>query len=294
MTLGMRRIATRASFIGLVSLLDISLPGSASAWAPNEIYACGQSCRTDCTGHANCRTASGSPPKCIVYDPISCTSAGSAIRLVNGTDLDLQSTITCTETDPSTCAYPAIVMDDSGSKITNSGSSEAIISGRFSVGVDCWGYGSSIVEKITVEDGYVAIANCQTVRNTVVGPTTQFYVFSNWGITTTGISNADSINDNFVSGRLYPIYSSSSYALDVQRNVIFGTGNAAIRLHQSSASGNVKNNVVFSSDGGGSTVISSSAGPNFDGNFCAPDISGCGSCISAGQCEPYTSPFIGN
>jgi hypothetical protein len=173
---------------------------------------------------------------------ISCAAGQGSIQLLSGLDLDLAGyDITCTESSSTKCAYPAISMASSASKVTSSSATdEAVISGPFSVGVYCGGYGTSIVEKITINGGVTGILDCQTVRNNVVGASTDYNQFStNFGILTGGVSNSDSITDNHVSTRVWPIYSTSPYSLDVQRNVIKGTGEGAIVVgaNQSSSSG---------------------------------------------------------
>jgi hypothetical protein len=91
-------------------------------------------------------------------------------------------------------------------------------------------------------------------------------------------------------------YSASPYTIDIQRNVIKGTGAFAISVGdgQASSNGNVKYNIIFGPGSG--TVIWVGGTPNIDtdGNFCDPGISDCSACISAGRCMRYTSPFVGN
>jgi hypothetical protein len=94
--------------------------------------------------------------------------------------------------------YSAIVMGASGSKVTNSSTTdESVVSGPFTVGVECAGYGSSVVEKLTVRGVIRGVNNWLTVRNNIIGPSAYLnFLGINFGISTGGISNAESITDN--------------------------------------------------------------------------------------------------
>src|SRR5262249_2527600 len=149
----------------------------------------------------------------------------------DGTDFDLLGwDITCTEVSPNLCNYDAISMTASSSKVTNSSGFESVMSGHFNTDIDCDGQSSSIVENIAFADGIIAIKDCQTIRNNAIRPSADSFLGANDGIVTSGVSNSDSISDNFVEGRTAPIWSTSSLSLDVLRNVIKGTGVAAIAV----------------------------------------------------------------
>lgn len=294
------RIRSKVLVVAVSWLAVLGLASFAAAYT-NEINGCNQTCETDCTSKGtSCRQASGSPAKCILGTDVSCTNGGGSIELASGNDLDLNGhDITCTETLPSTCAYPAILMGSSATKVTDSVGG-SVISGPFRIGVDCAGKSTSIVEKLTINDGLYATVSCQTVRNNIIGGTAQYNIYgTNFGIYTVGISASDSISENYVEGRVWPIFSESSVALDVQKNVLRGTGLSAFYFGygQANAYGNAKFNIVFNT-WGSTTVVSAPSGAgdhvSYDGNFCDPGISGCATCISSGKCMPYTAPFTGN
>ena len=292
------RVGKQVAKVGIGMAL-VLLGGVTSPSASNVINACNQTCETDCSSKpSNCRQASGSPPKCVLGGDLSCTAAQGAIELASGHDLDLQGyDITCTETAPALCNYSAIYMSATSSRVVNSSSNQSVISGRFGIGVDCGSRASSLVEDITVNDGFIGIYSCQTVRNTVVGPSSDFNQWAfNMGIYTAGISNSDSVTDNYVAGRMWPIYSESPYRLDVERNVTKGAGYAAITVGagQSTSTGNVRFNIMFGASGGSIDGAATTDNSTYDGNFCDPDLADCASCITAGRCMPYTSPFVGN
>jgi hypothetical protein len=285
---------------GLAALATtIALGMSSVAMANDVIDDCGQSCEDDCGVDPDCREAVSG--KCKLTADITCDETESAISLISGNDLDMKGfDITCTAT---TCGYAAVTMTDAGTTVTSDGSGddgEAVISGKFDVGVACGLEANSTVEKITVLDGLTGIQNCKTVKNNVVGPSTQFALGTNLGISTTGIANSV-FSDNYVSGRGFGILNSGSATLDVLRNVIHtDVSVAAIWLGGgagSSANGNAKFNVVFADGYDSSATVITISGTNnvtFDGNFCDEDHPNCASCISGSRCEPFVSPFQGN
>lgn len=297
---------TMTLMCGVVTLTTAPMlsPATTAFAYTNQIDGCNQTCETDCTSKGtSCRQASGSPSKCVLSSNITCTSGDGPIEIASGHDLDLSGhTITCSETDPANCAYAAILLGASGSKVTDTAGG-SVISGRFRWGVNCSSKTSSIVEKLTINDSIYAIADCQTVRNNVIGPTSQYTIYAtNYGIFTSGISNTDSITENYIESRVLPIISTSTYALDVQKNVIKGTGLSAIWLAygQTDSYGTAKFNIIFGDFTSSGTVFSSPSGTHdhvsYDGNFCDPDLagSGCTNCISSGRCMPYAAPFTGN
>ena len=288
------------SMIG-AALLAAAVSMPVHVAASNVIDGCGQSCEDDCV-LSTCREAVNG--KCVLDADISCDSTESAIILASGNNLDLQGyDITCTETAPAECSYNAVEMNSSGSQVKsdNSGDDEAVISGRFTVGVDCDLNTNSLVEDITVLDSVIAIRDCRTVRNNVIGPSSQFVLGVNQGIGTTGVANGDSINDNYVSGRALPIVAITSNKVNILRNVIhtdIAVQAISLGTVASGADGDAKFNVVFA-DGFSATstiftILGTTDSVNYDGNFCDEDHPDCADCIANDQCEPYTSPFAGN
>src|SRR6476661_712860 len=115
----MRNTRTGWFFRGLLALgMVVAIAPRATAFTNNEVYACGQTCNTTCSGGANatCRVASGG--KCVLNGNVSCpgTGAGSGpIQVTSATTLDLQGyDITCTEVSPSSCAYTGIEVISTG------------------------------------------------------------------------------------------------------------------------------------------------------------------------------------
>ena len=111
---------------------------------------------------------------------------------------------------------------------------------------------------------------------------------------------AKAITENFVTGRVLPIFSSSALTLDVQKNVV-DTSSALVAIwlgnSQSVSNGTAKFNIFFGSGIGGTDYEFLAAATDhvtYDGNFCDPAHPDCASCITAGRCMPYTSPFTGN
>ncbi len=269
--------------------------------ADNVITDCGQSCEDDCGTDPNCREAAGG--KCILEADVSCDSTESTILLVSGNNLDLQGwDVTCTTTGTG-CIYNAIQMNDAGSKVTSDGSEddgESEISGLFLAGVACNGKSNSIVENLTLFDGIFAVNSCKTVRNNVIGSSSQFLFGGNIGIFTTGISNADSFTDNYISGRTVPILSQGTTDVDVMRNVIHtDVADEAVWLGQgqTAAGGLIKFNVFFGVGPDSSAVLIKMPATDdgtYDGNLCDEDHPDCADCISDGRCEPFASPFPGN
>lgn len=282
----------------LAAVLALAAP----AMANNVIDGCGQTCEIDCGADPNCREASGG--KCVLTDDVTCDSSESAIELLSGNDLEMAGfDITCTEEAPDSCPYAAILVIDSGSKITSDGSEddgEAVISGRFFFGVDCDLNASSIVENITVFDGISAIRDCRTVRNNVIGPSSQFYLLANFGISTEGIGGSDSFRNNSIEGRVFPISNNGSNSLAIEGNVInTDATNRAITLGNATggADGVAKFNVFFGTGASASAVLFQIYGEDsvvYSRNYCNGDHPDCAACIAAGRCEPYTSPFPGN
>lgn len=282
-----------------VALATISAPSI--VWATNVIDGCGQTCEADCSSDPNCREAVSG--KCILNADVSCDSGDSAIELLSGNDLDLQGyEITCTETSPNSCNYSAISVLATGSKITSDGSGddgESIISGRFTFGVHCNSNTGSIVEHLTIFDGVAAVKNCATVRENVVGPSSQLFLLVNFGIVNEGVGSNDSINKNYIEGRLRAIAGGSD-SLEIRENVIHTDSSAAaIMLGDSTngADGVAKFNIFFADGNNSSALLFNITGTDslvYDGNYCNGDHPDCADCIADGRCEPYTSPFQGN
>ncbi len=288
----------RCGALALAAVFALAAPATAN----NVIDGCGQTCEIDCGADPNCREASGG--KCILADDVTCDATESAIELLSGNDLEMAGfDITCTEVAPDSCPYSAILVIDTGSKITSDGSGddgEAVISGRFFFGVDCDLNASSIVEKITVFDGIGAIRDCRTVRNNVIGPSSQLYLLANFGITTEGIGGSDSFRNNSIEGRVFPITNNGSNSLSVEGNVInTDATNRAISLGNATggADGVAKFNVFFGAGASAGAELFQIHGEDsvvYSGNYCNGDHPDCAACIAAGHCESYTSPFKGN
>lgn len=282
-------------------LLGFILATMSSALASNVIDGCGQTCEVDCSSDPDCREAVSG--KCVLTADISCGSGDSSIELLSGNDLDLQGyDITCSEASPDNCGYSAISVLSSGSKITSDGSGddgESVISGRFTFGVHCNSNTGSIVEHLTIFDGVAAVKNCATVRENVIGPSSQFFLLVNFGIVNEGVGSGDSVNKNHIEGRLRAI-SGGSDSLEIRENVIHTDSSAsAIKLGDSTngADGVAKFNVFFADGANASSLLFDITGTDslvYDGNFCNGDHPDCADCIAAGRCEPYASPFQGN
>jgi hypothetical protein len=282
--------------------IAIAAASAAIAYQNNEIYACGQTCDTTCPGgvpSATCRIASSG--KCVLKANVSCAAASSAIQLTSGTTLDMGGyDITCTESYPSSsCAYNAIeIVSNSGSTVTNSTGNESVISGPFTVGVECDNHVST-VSNITVNDGLVGIGDCKTVKNNVIGPTSQSAFGNNEGISSSGVTG-NSFTNNFVTGRTVPIKYNASLNVTISHNLIDTTGMAYFAFDVGGGGAiTASNNIVFGTGfNGSSTVFNVDTGSGStlsgSGNYCDPSHPGCAACVSSNYCTAYSSPFAGN
>lgn len=296
-----RQGSGRGFGFGLLLVGGVLLAGG-PAIASNVIDDCGQTCEDDCASDPDCREAVAG--KCVLEADVSCDGTEATIQLVSGNDLDLQGyDITCTETSPDVCNYYAITMNDAASIVTSDGSAddgESEITGLFFGGVNCGAEANSKVENLTFFDDIIAIASCKTVENNVIGGSEQTLWGGNIGIFTLGVSNADAFNENYISGRITPILSQGTTDLSLLRNVIHtdAADQAAwLGQGQTSFDGLVKWNVFFGTGADSSAVLlklPATDDATYEGNLCDENHPDCADCISAGRCEPFTSPFVGN
>ena len=231
--------------------------------ADEYVTACGHTRQPSCiSGSTTCHQAVGG--KCKLNSNLSCDATESPLMLDSGLDLDLRGyDITCTETLPSTCNYAAISFDpnDSGSVVTSDGTAgDSVISGPFYSGVNCDLAAGSVAENTTVFDALFGILDCKTVKNNVIGATTQNAFGGYWGIALTAqISSGDAITGNFVSGRVVPIAATHPSAT-VQGNVVDTDGavlGISVGTSAGGYTGQARCNVFF---GEGSTAHRMSSG----------------------------------
>jgi hypothetical protein len=297
-------VVARATAAGTLLVTMIAAwPGSAIS--SNVIDDCGLTCEIDCADPpGSCREAVSG--ECELTADVDCTSSDASIMLVGGTDLQMNGyEITCTS---ASCGYYAVETDDNGSKVTNDGSGEtsdpeSLISGPFAGGVNCQLKDNSIVEKIMIADGLIAVLDCETVRNNVFLASTQSVFGINHAVATSGVTNSDEIVDNYMTGRTVPILTSGTEDIAILRNVIhLGTGLLGVRpgQNQTVANGDIKFNVFFGEGFPDSspTIISLGAGTtdniDYQGNFCDENHPDCATCQADGRCESHTAPFPGN
>jgi len=283
---------------------------STTVWAPEAgavnyiLSACGDYCTTSCgsTPPAGCHEASSG--HCTLAGNISCSS-GPALRLDNGTNLDLAGgTVTCSS--GTLCYGAAISMTASSSKVYDTTGPPGGVAGPWQFGIDCAGYTGSWVIGIRVDDAFYGINKCAKVEQNVLGRFGANFLGANVGIYTDTYQNSDYIQDNFIQDRVYAIsIGTGDKAVTIQRNVFETTPNgspasngtyAAISFAGTTSPAVVKNNYVM---GSGSTspspVVVSAPGAlssaTFSNNTCSRTHAGCSSCVSSGYCATAAPAF---
>jgi len=286
-----------SAVLGLL-LLGWALP----AHAGHTFFACGKTCEVDCDDapYADCVEAEGG--KCVLGQDIVCSSTTTpAVRLRDGMDLDMAgSSITCASGVD--CQHGVQMESGSGSKVVNSSSDEALITGGFHSGVYCGLTASSEVTGIRIVNTIVGVNDCKTVKNNVITGIGRTFLTLNFGIQTSGVTaSGDLISGNYVADKSWGIYISGTDAVEASGNVVHTTGwsNCGVNLTSGSEAIVEANTFLGVGNAGfGSTrkVICvpspEPTGTEYSGNICDRDHPDCAACISGGRCMPFTAPFV--
>lgn len=257
--------------IALLLHVAFGVPSSAHACTGTQpITSCTQTCTANCFLNAE----------------ISC-GAYQGITLNAGYNLDMCGhDITCTS---GTCfANSAITMAGNSSKVFNSLATgpyadPSKISGLFISGVDCDLKTGSQVIGIRVENAAYGVIDCAKVENNT-------FFNNNAGVISSGVANTDVISDNYFETTGRGVDFNGTESIEISHNVF----NATEGIYLSSTGAvDVLSNVIF---GASSTPITDNGYSNFVSNVCDPSNTstyGCGYCQSQGWCQGTGAPYSG-
>ena len=275
---------------------------STAALGQNNITDCNDFCDIDCSGQGDhCKTAVQGECE-VTASVLTCGAGEGPILLKSGTDLDLNGqTIEC---ESGVNCGDAIKMEDTNSRIYNSDSVPATITGRFGDGVDCGGFNGSKVEGITIHNSYVGIRNCKIIEENVITGIGRIDLFTaNYGVVSSGVTTSgDTVQRNYFEGKLVPIRYTGDGKPKIRDNVIHTDhyGLWVFDVSDSDSEPTIESNIVL---GTGSALSGTrlivrlpspppSGATSISGNICNEDHNDCQNCQDDGHCVAYESPFL--
>lgn len=254
-----------------------------------------------CNGTAINSCTATCTSNCYLLNSLSCTN-GQGVTLSNGADLDMCGKhITCTDTYLGACiSKAAVTMTHSSSRVYSSvapATATAGVNGVWLIDIDCAGKTGSRVDGLDFTTSNYGTVNCATVEN-------NFFNGLGVGVSTNGIANSDSINDNHIIigyGGAGIMTNGASEDIAIFHNLIelrysdgLG-GGTGIDISGATDASTVSGNVIIADNSAG-TIIAVPYPLNFtlqvQDNVCDPEITDCAACRTAGYCKPAQAGFV--